>query len=257
MKNRPHNFKDRTGEKHITNQGYEIEIIEYFGIKNCTIKFSNGIILYNTFYHHIKSGNISNPYHPSVFGKGFQGVGKYVPTINGNITKEYQYWHSMLVRCYSVKYKERFPSYKDVMLCDEWHCFQDFAKWFEENYNPEYMDSWQLDKDILFKGNKTYSPSTCAIVPSDINYLFLRNKHKRGSNPIGVKLKNKSNKYLVQLMKFGKRVYLGVFDTIDEAFNVYKEGKEHHIKEVADLWKDLIDPRVYEAMYNYEVEIID
>ncbi len=28
-------------------------------------------------------------------------------------------------------------------------------------------------------------------------------------------------------------------------------------KEVADKWRDLIDPRVYDVLYNYQVEITD
>ena len=45
--------------------------------------------------------------------------------------------------------------------------------------------------------------------------------------------------------------------TPEEAFQAYKTTKESHIKEVADKWKDLIDPKVYQAMNNYEVEITD
>lgn len=52
-------------------------------------------------------------------------------------------------------------------------------------------------------------------------------------------------------------MYLGTFDTINEAFNAYKEAKEKYIKEVADKWKDQLEPRVYEALYNYKVEIND
>ena len=42
---------------------------------------------------------------------------------------------------------------------------------------------------------------------------------------------------------------------MEEAFDAYKTAKEAYIKEVADKWRDLIDPRVYKAMYNYKVEI--
>lgn len=49
----------------------------------------------------------------------------------------------------------------------------------------------------------------------------------------------------------------GKFITVDQAFNCYKLNKELEFKRVADKWKDQIDPRVYEAMYNYKVEITD
>lgn len=54
-----------------------------------------------------------------------------------------------------------------------------------------------------------------------------------------------------------RRSYLGMFDTPEEAFYAYKIAKEVWIKEVADKWKSFIEPRVYEAMYNYKVEITD
>ncbi len=38
-------FKDKTGEKHITNEGYEIQIIEYLGTYKCNIQFKDGTIL--------------------------------------------------------------------------------------------------------------------------------------------------------------------------------------------------------------------
>ena len=52
-------------------------------------------------------------------------------------------------------------------------------------------------------------------------------------------------------------VYLGTFNTPEEAFCAYKEVKEAYIKDVADKWKDRIDPRVYDALMNYQVEITD
>ena len=45
--------------------------------------------------------------------------------------------------------------------------------------------------------------------------------------------------------------------TPEEAFQAYKVAKEAWIKEVADKWKDKLDPKVYKAMYEYQVEITD
>ena len=54
-----------------------------------------------------------------------------------------------------------------------------------------------------------------------------------------------------------ERKYLGVYDTQEEAFEVYKEFKERYIKKVADYYKDKIPDKLYQALYNYEVEITD
>ena len=51
--------------------------------------------------------------------------------------------------------------------------------------------------------------------------------------------------------------WLGGFDTPEEAFLAYKQAKEAYIKEVANKWKGQIDPKVYEALMNWNVEITD
>ena len=55
----------------------------------------------------------------------------------------------------------------------------------------------------------------------------------------------------------GKQEHLGSFKTELEAFNAYKQAKEAFIKEQANKWKSEIDPRAYEALMNYTVEITD
>lgn len=118
------------------------------------------------------------------------------------------------------------------------------------------MDGWQLDKDVLIKGNKAYSPDACCFVSSEINNLFIKSDSKRGEYPIGV-TKVKGGKYRAQIVKNNKVVYLGTFKTIEEAFQVYKTAKEQYIKEIADKYKNLIDKKVYQALINYKVEITD
>ena len=49
----------------------------------------------------------------------------------------------------------------------------------------------------------------------------------------------------------------GFFDTELEAFNVYKTAKESYLKEQAEKYKSQIDPRAYNALMNYTVEIDD
>ena len=51
--------------------------------------------------------------------------------------------------------------------------------------------------------------------------------------------------------------YLGSFNTEIEAFNAYKEAKEAFVKEQANKWESQIDPRAYNALMNYQVEIGD
>lgn len=248
-------IKNRIGEKHINNQGLEFEIIDYKGSANVTIEYSDGFIAYNVQYTHIKSKSVSNPYHKSVCGVGFLGVGIHKTKINNKDTHTYSIWSGVLRRCYSEKSQEKRPTYKDVTVCEEWHNFQNFAQWVEENYNPETMQGWHLDKDILIKGNKIYSPETCCFVPLEINGMLKSTSLRNNTGIIGVSYNKKYDNYRTWLPKNKKGSRN--FKTPEEAFEKYKKTREEHIKEVANLWKDKIEPKVYQALMNYQVEITD
>lgn len=173
-------------------------------------------------------------------------------------TLVYNYWFSMLRRCYSEKSLLKDSQYKDCYVCEDWKHFKMFVEWYKENWKP-HMEGWQLDKDVLIKNNKIYSPDTCAFVPQEINKLFTKRNIVRGEFPLGV-TKSNNNKFLAQLStkhNKNKSRKIGYYNTPEEAFQAYKEAKERYIKEVANEWKEQIDPRVYEAMYNYQVEIDD
>lgn len=243
----------RVGERHENNEGCELEILEYYSHKNCTIRFfKTKTILYNQFYSRIVKGSIKDPYHKTICNVGFYGIGKYKCWNHVAKTqyKPYSLWRNMLVRCYNYN-SQTDPTYKEVTVCDEWHNYQTFAEWFEENY----VDSFHLDKDILCPECKIYSPETCAFVPQQINSLFTKRQNCRGALPIGVS--KKGTKFKTGFTKNNMSSFIGVYDTPEEAFQEYKKAKEAHIKEIAEKWKDKIDPRVYEVMLKYEVKITD
>lgn len=247
---RGNGFIDRTGEKHTSNEGCNFTIIKYFSKRNCTIQFEDGYIREGVNYDHIKKGTVKNPFHCSIFGVGYLGIGTYKRYINNKATLHYAEWKNMLSRAYSEKYKNLHPTYKDVAVCEEWECFQVFAAWFEENWKPWMDSSWHLDKDLLIKGNKIYSPNTACLVPQVINKLFTKTDKMRGDLPIGVS-KTKGGFVAIH------RNNLGTHSLPIIAFNAYKLDKEREIKRMADEWKPLIKPNVYEALYNYKVEITD
>ena len=232
--------KNRVGEKYITNEGYEIEIIEYFGATNITVKFSlTGEIVKNLQYSHIKRGLVANFFHPSVYGIGYFGRGFYNNKQHSTI---YDTWRGMLRRCYAKE--ERYNTYKDVTVCEEWHNFQNFAKWYEDNY----VDGYEIDKDIICSNCRIYNPETCCFVPQEINKLLTNIKSKKSSLPTGVVLNN--GVYEVYMCRYGKQIRLGSFKEEFLAVNMYKTAKEEYIKEVADKWKDKIDIRVYNSLIN-------
>lgn len=162
-------------------------------------------------------------------------------------------WESMLIRCYGKDYLNTRPTYEGCRVCDEWLTFSNFKKWFDENYKEGY----HLDKDILVKGNKVYSPHTCCFVPHKINTLLLNRGRDRGSLPLGVS--KQYNKFQVSVNEDGECRYIGLFNTIEDAFRAYKNAKEEYIKKIATDYynRGLIDKYVRDALFRYEVEITD
>lgn len=165
----------------------------------------------------------------------------------------YRLWRGIIKRCYDESTQEKNPQYKGCWVCDEWRYLSNFKRWFNENY----IEDWAIDKDILIKGNRCYSPATCCFVPPAINSVFASLKSRNTSLPLGVSYSKRLHKYRVDLTRDGNDLYFGLFTDIERAFAVYKEAKEKHIRELADRYKDKLNPRVYKVMYNYSVEIDD
>ena len=113
-----------------------------------------------------------------------------------------------------------------------------------------------LDKDILHKGNKIYGPDSCCIIPTAINCLFTGQRNR--DLPLGVSLFKRTGKYCVSYPVYGSTKRPKVCkDTPEEAFQIYKINKEKYIKCIADEYKQYIPKEVYDALYEYEVEITD
>lgn len=124
----------------------------------------------------IKNGQIKNPYHRTVYGVGYYGVGKYTARINNQKTEEYVKWFSMFNRCYNKKYQKKQPTYIGCSVSEEFCNFQNFAEWY---LNVKYESNYplELDKDFLYEGNKIYSPSRCCLLPKEINSAINTSRH--------------------------------------------------------------------------------
>lgn len=248
---------ERIGETRTNTLGSKMWIIGYNGYNDITVQFENGYICKSR-YSSFENGYIRNPYDRSVYGVGYIGEGEYTAKREGKSTKEYESWFYMLMRCYSSLYQEKFPTYKGCSVCVEWHNFQNFAKWYNDNYYEVEGKRMELDKDILFKGNKVYSPSTCIFVPNNINTLFIKGDSMRGKYPIGVYFHKERKKFRAHCKgKNGEYVGLGEYETPIDAFNAYRKGKKEIIKQIAGEYKSKIPQSLYNAMLQYEVSIDD
>jgi len=168
-------------------------------------------------------------------------------------TRAYLLWYSMKGR---LKMKDLKPSYVECEISTEFRDFQKFAEWCQHQIGYGNED-WQLDKDLLTKGNKTYSPDQCVFVPREINMALVKCDRSRGNCKIGVYYETERGGYHASLRRKGRKKNLGLYATEDAAFSAYKVAKERYLKDLAEEFKEALDPRAYQALLNYEVDVDD
>lgn len=230
-----------------------IKIMRYYNSNNVLIRFINTGYTTLTTMRYIKNDVLKDPLKPSVLGIGFTGIGPYSsydPEIRGKGVC-YDRWFKILERCFSEKFLEKNPAYRGCDIDPYWFNFQNFATWYDwytTNWPSEYDCRAMVDKDILVKGNKTYGPDKCCIVPETLNVIA--KGHKAETNPYpGVKPRH--GKYSVCTSFYGKNTYLGTRDTLEEAIHLYNTEKTKYVRELADSYGDNISPDVYNALLHY------
>lgn len=250
-------------EENVNNQGSPMRIVEYIDNRNIVVEFQDEYrIRVKTTYGNFKLGSVRNPYAPTVCGVGISG-NKYPIVENGKPAKEYNMWRNIISRCYSDRVKGIQPTYTNVSCCDEWLLFENFYDWLHSQPNFDKWHNgkrWAIDKDILVKRNKVYSPDVCCLIPQNVNCLFLKREAERGEYPIGVRYREGYGFIASCHNPFtNKKEELGCYPTPEKAFTVYKVYKEDLIKKVAQIEFDKgnITKRCYESMVNYIVEITD
>ncbi len=249
-------YKDCVGKVCKSKSSGDFKIVKYNDAKDVEIQFLKTRFETIVQLGNIKSGKVKDPYSQSVYGIGISGT-KYLITVDDVLTKEYMLWQNMLQRCYSDNSKKKHPTYEGCEVSENFKSFEYFYEWCNSQIGFGNQD-WQLDKDLLIKGNKVYSEDSCVFLPQEINSLLTKRTASRGEYLIGVCWHNASKAFVAMVRKNkGKSEHLGSFNTEIEAFKAYKQAKESFIKEQANKWKDQIDPRAYEALMNYTVEITD
>lgn len=241
----------QVGDVFPTNEGGSVVVVDYYNAHDILIEHK---CPHKHWAHvtsnQLRTGRIKNPYMPRIHGVGYVGVGEHPASIDGKDSAAYTTWSKMLERCYCRKKQASNPSYIGFSVEPEWHNFQNFAEWYESQ--PFKGDGYQLDKDILVKGNRVYSRHACRFVPAIINKILCSNDFRRGDLPMGVQ--EKSGRYYVKLSMLGKVQVVGSFSTIDEAAAAYKAARESYVYKCAEMHKDQMDIEIYHALCSYRVE---
>jgi len=155
----------------------------------------------------------------------------------------YMTWNNMLQRCYSTQYQERKPTYKGCSVSEEWFTFSNFRRWMEK----QDWEGMQLDKDILFKGNKVYSDETCVFVTREVNSFTTDSGAARGEWLIGVSRHKASSKFQSQCRNplTKKQENLGYFTCEEEA---HQEWLKRKLELAHLLAAEQTDERVAKAL---------
>ena len=83
----------------------------------------------------------------------------------------YTKWQGMLNRAYGASSSKW---YDDVTVSESFKHYHIFKQWYLTQYVEE---GWELDKDLLVKGNKVYCASRCCFLPKEINSALAINQH--------------------------------------------------------------------------------
>ena len=230
--------------------GTLMKIIAYRSSNDIDIEFldKHHYVKTHTTMSNFNSGSIKNPYDLTLHGIGYIGEGKFKAKISKRNIPEYDCWKSIIERCYWADKQIKNKAYYMISeICEEWKNYQNFAEWYHENkYDVE--GRLHIDKDILYPGNKVYSPYHCLLVPQRINMLFVNKQNKRGL-PNGIK--KDGNKYYAKY----NSTELGSADTVEKAYELYAKRKKEEIIKIAEEYKKIIPNKVYEALLNYEVRM--
>lgn len=240
VKDWSHSPREWVGKIFPTTTFGDVEILEYINSKNVRVKFLNTGHEDTFSAGNIKKGKILDVMARNSFGIGYIGLGPHKPSKEGRL---YHQWISMLERCHSDEHK--FRNYFDKSVDESWFCFQNFAIWAkgQRGWN---LKGWQLDKDILVKGNNLYCPDNCCFVPHRINSLIIKS-----NAPLGFWC-CKDKAWYFSYREADSRKVRKCFKSREKGVLWYAENKERVVKEVAEIYKNLLDERVYLALISWK-----
>ncbi len=219
------------------------KVIEVVDKDWCIVEFDNGFTK-RTSRRSLKDGEIKNPYSKSVFGVGILGEG-YKCSADGKMTNEYKVWVAMISRCYSGY--DRYCSYQDTHVCEDWLSFQVFAEWCQgaKGFN---LKGWQPDKDLLIPHNKLYSSETCCFLPISINasisQLSLGTCFQKG-----VSYNESTKRYHVSFYDSDRNTRTTrSFICEEEAFQFYMRNRFNKLRIEFDKYGDKLDDRAMKRL---------
>lgn len=234
----------------------QFEVVEYIDSGNVVIRFSDGTQT-SVSSGNLRKGMVKNP-NKIIKLHGVAECDIGVDREDVEVNKAYDLYGSLINRVYGKKFLIRNTNYRDVTVCDRWLKFSNFKSDIlkMKGFQKSISDKWELDKDLLSVGNKIYSPETCCFVPKALNNLFKIPLEKSDKSlPTNVTRNRRSGKLLVRLqISPTEYKHLGSFNTLQEAFPVYKEALLLRLSTLLEEYQEFLDDRLIFKLENYDVE---
>lgn len=155
-----------------------------------------------------------------------------------NHTRSSILWRHMEERCNpNGRVQRKYPTYLGTS-----HLFEDyqhFTTWATMQFGYLNKDAngkyWQLDKDLIQRGNKIYSESLCLFVPHRVNCLLTTRTLARGEYPLGVYFETKPGKFRANCQQqSGIPKFLGYFDDPVSAHRQWQLEKSAQILKMSE-----------------------
>lgn len=130
----------------------------------------------------------------------------------GRKTSLYSRWVMMRQRCMHANSKD-FKHYggRGIKICPEWDEYGNFSEWAYKNGYSTELTLDRIDND------GDYAPDNCRWVSNEKNKQNRRTFKNSKTGTTGVSYCRKTKSYLAYLDRYGARLYLGKFETLDAA----------------------------------------
>jgi len=148
---------------------------------------------------------------------------KHGYAIRNNLHPLYRCWIGIKVRCYNINCKGfEYYGARGIKMCDEWlNDPQLFVTW-------GLLHGWKRGLQIdRIDNNGNYTPNNCRFITKSINNSNRRRTtkcQKQSILPMGVWKNKNGGKFCVAIRSKGKKIYLGTFDTIEDASRTYQDA---------------------------------
>ncbi|MGX0147432.1 AP2 domain-containing protein [Staphylococcus hominis] len=136
-------------------------------------------------------------------------------------TPIYRKWKNIKGRCFNPNTSNyKWYGGRGITMCQKWK--DDFSEFYKDVGNIPFEGA-ELDR---IDNNGDYEPNNVRWVDHRTNSNNRRKYHNK-TGYTGVTYKPNSDKYQAQLYKNKKFIYLGLFDTPEEAYKAYLKAKEN------------------------------